>query len=410
MQAKAPWYAPPTANKIKTIAVIGAGLAGTSLAYALTQKNLKVLLIDQAEMPPTGASRNQVALIKPQLSPDHNLPDQYFTEAFLHFSDFIKNYPELILSQGILELAHSKKMQIRHQGIMQKRDLSHLVHYVNAKQASELAGITLEHTGLYFHNAFLLDVPLYYQTLQKLCGDHLQIFNAKKVKALTYQDEQWLLEADTPIAANAVIFAQGYQGFGEYLDRDTLIPCPGQLSFIQPKTTIPLKCTLTFEGYLTPALHGQHILGASFRHNEDTEIHAYDHQKNLEYLSKITPDVVTTLRAAPSHSWCAMRITSKDHLPLIGGVPIKAIWLKDYERIKFGDFRARQYPNCAYYPNLYMSLAHGSKGVISSFYAGQILANLIDNQNIITSPKAWQAIHPARFWLRSLRTNDSNGH
>ncbi len=407
MQASTPWYAPPIAHKPQTIAIIGAGLAGMSLAYALTQKNFKVLLIDQAATLPSGASRNQVALIKPQLSPDHNLPDQYITQAFLNFSDFIKDYPELILSQGILELAHSKKLQMRHQGIMEKRELNHLANYVNSEQASELAGIALSHAGLYFHNAFLLDVPAYYQTLQKLCGDHLQIIHAQKVKALTHQDEQWLLQADSSITADAVIFAHGYQGFEDYIDCNTLIPCPGQLSFIQPATSTPLKCTLTFEGYLTPALHGQHILGASFRHNEDTEIHAHDHEQNLEYLGKIAPDLKTILGTAPSHNWCAMRVTSTDHLPLLGGVPIKAIWLKDYERIKFGDFRARQYPNCTYYPNLYMSLAHGSKGVISSFYAGQILAHLIDNKTIITAPKVWQAIHPARFWLRALRSNDN---
>ena len=374
-----------------------------SLAYALTQKNFKVILIDQAEELPSGASGNQVALIKPQLSPDHNLPDQYFTEAFLHFSAFIKNHSKLILNQGILELAHSQKLQTRHQGIMQKRDLRHLAQSVTAAEASEIAGLTLEHAGLYFHSAFLLDVPGYYQTLQTLCTDNLQIMSARKVKALIRQDQQWLLQADTPIVADAVIFAQGYQGFEDYLDHNTLIPCPGQLSFIQPKTVVPLKCTLTFEGYLTPALHGQNILGASFRHNEDTDTHAHDHEQSLEYLGKITPELKAILREAPSHSWCAMRVTSRDHLPLIGGVPIKDIWLKDYERIKFGDFRARQYPNCTYYPNLYMSLAHGSKGVISSFYAGQILANLIENQTIIMPPKVWQAIHPARFWLRSLK-------
>lgn len=239
MPATAPWYTPPIAHNIQTIAVIGAGLAGMSLAYTLTQKNIKVLLIDQADIIPSGASCNQVALIKPQLSPDHNLPDQYMTEAFLNFRHFIKDHPELILSQGILELAHSQKLQMRHQGIMQKRDLNHLVHYVNPIKASELAGITLEHAGLYFHNAFLLDVPLYYQRLQKLCGDHLKIFKAQKVQALTHQNGQWLLHADTSITADAVIFAHGYQGFEDYLDSDTLIPCPGQLSFIKPSPPSP---------------------------------------------------------------------------------------------------------------------------------------------------------------------------
>ena len=399
-----PWYqAPSSIVPVKSIAIIGAGLAGMALCYHLTQAGLSVTLIDQNEALPSGASANFAALVKPQLSPDHNLSDQYYTEAFRLFIRFIEAYPELILSRGILDLSHNLVLQTRHQKILAQAE-QNLAQEVNATDASAIAGILLTHPALYLPTALLLDVPAYYQKLQQLCTGKFTLVAGSKVSKIVQYPASWSIQtASHTISSDALIFAHGYQGFEPYLDHNPLIPCPGQLSLITPEIPLPLNCTLSFQGYLTPALQGRHILGASFRHHAHTDIRAVEHQQNLAYLAAATPLLHRSLNQAPWQGWCAMRTTSHDHLPLIGPAPIKADWFNAYERIKYGDFRSRIYPDCPYYPNLYMSLAHGSKGVISSFYAGLILTELICKQQVMPTKPVWQAIHPARFWLRQLK-------
>lgn len=396
-----PWFALPNQGLINTIAIIGGGLSGMCLAYHLTQIGLNVKIFDTGVSLPQGASQNQVALVKPQLSPDYNIPDQYYTAAFLYFLEFIKNHPELKLGSGILELSHSEKMQTRHQKILQKRELQNLAEFVDSTTASSLAGVSLNHAALYLKDALLLDVQAYYRLLQQLCGKRLEIISTCKAEHLEYADDTWIINKE--FTFDAVVFAHGYQGFEDWIDTNTLIACPGQLSMITPSQALPLKCALSFEGYLTPAINGRHFLGASFRHEESLEIRDADHQQNLNYLRKAAPLLSDVFAKSSWQAWCAVRTTSLDHLPLIGGVPIKSEWLKFYERVKFGDFRARQYPNCPYYPNLYMSLAHGSKGVISSFYASMILTTIITQQDLPLGAQALNALHPARFWLRELK-------
>lgn len=386
------WYSIPNSQaRITHVSIVGGGLAGMSLAYHCSQMGLHVCIYDSAAVLPNGASQNQIALIKPQLSPDDNLPDQYYTAAFMLFKEFMRAYPEMILSHGILEVSHNKKIYDRHQGILKKRKLDFPIQYLSADAASILVGTKLNHPGLYLPEAFLLDVPRYYNLLKKLAWEKLEIITEHKITHLA------------PKPYEAIVLCHGYAGFENFIDTTTLLPCPGQLSLITPAIDARLNCTLSFEGYLTPFINGKHILGASFRHDNNLELIEKEHQQQLNYLHNVAPKAAEQLHQAPWQGWCAMRTTSKDHLPLIGGIPIKESWLHDFARIKFGDFRKKQYPNCPYYPNLYMSLAHGSKGVLSSFYAGKILAELITKQQLITSEEVWTALHPARFWLRALK-------
>ncbi len=53
----------------QSVAVIGAGIAGATLAHALQQRGHKPILLDGAKRPGSAASGNPAALIAPRLTP-----------------------------------------------------------------------------------------------------------------------------------------------------------------------------------------------------------------------------------------------------------------------------------------------------------------------------------------------------
>jgi tRNA 5-methylaminomethyl-2-thiouridine biosynthesis bifunctional protein len=89
-------------------------------------------------------------------------------------------------------------------------------------------------------------------------------------------------------------------------------------------------------------------------------------------------------------------------MPLVGPVMSHKDFIAHYQPIALGNAKI-QYQPAQYYPNLYISSGHGSKGLSSSLLAGEILACLMTNEVLPIAAKTYQAIHPSRFWLRQIK-------
>lgn len=198
---------------------------------------------------------------------------------------------------------------------------------------------------------------------------------------------------------DAVVIATGqFLDFGD--------PTPGQISIIKEDEHSKDLPILTYQGYCIPDGKGHRIFGSSFRHDGvSLEAREADHLQNLNYLEKAYPELAAKLGKLPYESFVGMRFTARDHLPIVGGLPIKEKWLKDFDRMRFGDVRVK-YPDAAYYDGIYVSLAHGSKGLSSSFMASKIILALLTDSPLPIGLSLWNAIHPARFWLRTLKCDN----
>lgn len=64
------------------VAIIGAGLAGTSLAFALKQHVSDVVIYEAGSSIAAGASGNDIGLINPRLSAFRTPESDYYTSAF----------------------------------------------------------------------------------------------------------------------------------------------------------------------------------------------------------------------------------------------------------------------------------------------------------------------------------------
>jgi tRNA 5-methylaminomethyl-2-thiouridine biosynthesis bifunctional protein len=57
----------------------------------------------------------------------------------------------------------------------------------------------------------------------------------------------------------------------------------------------------------------------------------------------------------------------------------------------------------AYYPGLFVNVAHGSNGLTSCPLSGEFLASLMSKENSPLSSAQAQSLNPARFLMRELK-------
>ena len=123
-----PWhyrYPDSPASPAQHIAIIGAGLAGSTLALALCQRGITVSLFGQAPAPADGASGNRQGGFYPQLQADQSNPALIQAHGFL----YARRYYDTLAAKGlnftwqacgVLLMGFSEEVQKRQQNLLQK--------------------------------------------------------------------------------------------------------------------------------------------------------------------------------------------------------------------------------------------------------------------------------------------------
>src|SRR5207253_580887 len=85
------------------VAVIGAGIAGASLARAFAAQGIAVRVFDSGG-PGAGASGNPAALVTPRLDAGLGPPARLFAQAFARAVRLYSEAPQALIARGALQL------------------------------------------------------------------------------------------------------------------------------------------------------------------------------------------------------------------------------------------------------------------------------------------------------------------
>ncbi len=417
-RSSTPWYQYPSASTAQRKAVVlGAGLAGLSTAWALTERGWQVTIIDRHADVAAEASGNLAGLVMPRLSVDNTLDEQFYASAFLHsrhrlhLLNAMGDEPVWFESGVYLGLDAAKANKL-----LQRHD--YFPAYLRRAEPTDDAVLSPVLANEAFDVVELAAAGWALTT--KVCERMLQACDRvnrhavnmlqAEVSALHYTPDGWELR-DGPgrsvHTAEVVVLANG-TGINQLAETANLPvhSIRGQVTVLPVNgKSQQLKQAVSFDSYVTPAFDGQHITGASYSLTETSrDLLESDQLENLRRLQGFMPDVFSLPEALNGRA--GFRAVSADRVPLVGAVPDYEVFQRLYKDLHLGR-RPSSYVEAECLPGLYITAGHGSRGLSSCLFSADILACMIDGSPLPVGKRVLDYLNPARFIVRQLRRNRS---
>ena len=96
------------------------------------------------------------------------------------------------------------------------------------------------------------------------------------------------------------------------------------------------------------------------------------------------------------------RCQTPDYLPIVGPVANKAAYINSYQNLSTG-IKYGELPIGSYHNNLFINIAHGSRGISNTGLAAEILASYITGDQQPVEQEVLNALHPGRFIIRDIK-------
>ena len=268
---------------IEPLTIIGAGIAGASLARAFKRRGLTPTIVHDPNH--KAASHNAAALIKPRLDLQDRPESRFFLGSYLYALQAYRNH---VVTEGVTDIPKTEAETERFKKLNIQAPLP-IAHFDFDERENRLAlGKSLVIEPKTILNDWLSDISL---------------------------------TTDKP-ADSLIILAAGFGLKALLKDRDIPLRFSrGQLTWAEAKISIPT----TYGGYAIPLEEGV-LLGATHQRLGDEDpfaLKAEDDVENLEGFEKFTGQ-----QAIPSSkiSRASVRVTTADTLPLIDKID-ENVWL-----------------------------------------------------------------------------------
>ena len=410
--------------------VLGAGLAGCTAAAALARRGVQVTLLEQHTLA-GGGSGNEQGILYTRLSPRHSPLVDFALQSFCFSSAF---YRQLFASGALVtgrdgELCGSFHQHHRDDELATMAGrlaaVPDLASVLQPAAASELLGVAQESAGYWFPRSGWLHPAAVCRALTRQAG--IELLEQLGAISLSQAAHGWQARdaAGNCWEAPCVVIATGTASAAlagltrpglarPDLARPDLAWLP--LQSIRGQTTrLPaqppldaLRSALCHQGYIAPATNGGHCIGATFNlQDPDPEPREADHIDNLYQLARAVPAWAGFLaRLDPSslEGRVGFRCASPDYLPLAGPIPDHSAFLRDYAVLR-KNARSPVSTCGQYLPGLYLSSAHGSRGLSSTPLAAELIASEICGEPPPLSRELARALAPGRFIIRDLSRN-----
>ena len=307
--------APPKSetSKQRKIAIIGAGIAGLSSAWAFAQRGHQVTIYEQNE-PLSGASGNPLALLNPKLCPIEQAHEHLMTLSWQHALNF---YPQFKAFRSIQVQQIALKNADELSGLVEQYPENVLTANTTLEcfPETEFPSLTLHQAGAVSPHQ-LRDEILQHANIriEKVKISRLESTDSQ---VTLWQDQQIIAITDHAIVCCAKQSAQLFENY------PVLKPIRGQVSWVEnSQRPLALDQAYSYGGYCMQLDTAQLILGASFYPNrDDAEVLTEDHVHNYELIHNVFPKYAQGLPSVDTwQGRASVRAQSLDYFPLVGKI------------------------------------------------------------------------------------------
>jgi len=404
--SRSPWYEISTVPASKEVAIVGAGLAGCLTARSLADRGFRVTLFDSAGAVASGASGNPLGIVMPVLSRKESHFSSLTLQAYLSFLRYFSQHS--VFTRGIIQLFYDERSTIRLNEALEwlkKAGAGSIAHAVSQQEIEEWTGVRTNYEGIFFPEACAVDPA----ALCRSQIDHPLIDFRPRTQISNIQPEAtgMILTVDGKrISSQITIVTSGYRLLAP-LGWLPVKPFAGQLTYLPDRGLGP-RLPICYNGYLLPAHQGFQLCGATY---EEGEGNGFDPQKNREiinHLESALPDFKADDSPVIFPGRAAIRAASTDYMPVIGAVPGREDFLRDFAIIqKKALHKISPLPQPPLLPGLYTMTGLGSRGLLYGHLGSRLLTSLICGDILPLERSLVAALNPVRFLYRELRRNIS---
>ena len=441
--------------KNRQVAIVGAGISSLTLASKLIQRDPEcsvVIFCDKNEVA-TGGSSNEQGAIYPLLQATESTIAKFYASAYQYACEFYRDTLPSddvvqhqwcgVLQQAINDAQHNKFPKIASLW-------PELTELHNAEQSSDISGLTLPFSSLYYSEGGWLNPKQYCHWLAKKLSDagvsilfqHSVISLAKTHNTKPHSDAEaqsdndllenhkWQViyrpsssavgkkpcpdsELTYPVHFDQIVIAAGIDTVNIQESGDLPVePVLGQVSKMSAGSSLsPLKTVLCHKGYITPGNGQFQSFGATFEKAQThSEVKESANIANIVQIQKVYPEEawakalqITDIASANA----AFRATTSDHLPLVGEL-VDWDWIANYVDKNTGDYRRKDKIKDTVvnkYAGLYVLTGLGARGLTSAPILAELLAKQLTQGLQQSDHFIAETVAPIRFKLREYKRN-----
>lgn len=364
----------------KKVAIIGAGISGALLAYELSLRGFEVEIFEKNATLYEGASSNESGILSSLILNPQSVLGNFSLNAFVEASRFYRQILDLKL-KGVYEFAYTLQMQQRFftqkdNAYFQIAQNKAFLDYGGHIYPKEILSSLFEKAGvkIYFNHHFS-----HYEREN-------ETFN------LIFKN------ASKRCKFGILIYALGADA-KDFLHYEAMLlsRVRGQLTHLKPffKTEFPLSS----KAYICSPKSNLQVIGATYdRLNANPKGQRKDDEENLEKIKEfLRGDEEIEIIG----SRVGFRSYSSDRFCIAGAAYDEEFYKQNYKALLWHKNKPQISPQNI--PNLYLSLAQGSRAFSSSVLCARYLCALINDEPLGFYADFIPHIHPARFLIRKLK-------
>ena len=399
------------ASADKHVVIVGAGLAGCAVVWALARQGWSSTLLDRHARPAQEASGNLAGAFHGIVNPQDGTHARFNRAASLHAQRVIlpavRSGSVAGNVDGLLRLEMLSPVGAMRDTLLSLGLPKDYVHALDAAQASERSGVPLAHPAWFYPGGGCIDPAALSRHFLELSEGACTFRGNLEVDSIRRNADVWqvfdssgrqIIETTHLVLANA-------GGALRLLGQPDwpLRSLRGQVSALPaaawPANRAMPNVALTGDGFVLPPLHSQILFGATASADDaDLAVRESDHLANMQRLARLCPHL-DSLSLHALQGRVAWRCCSEDRLPLIGAVP-----LADLQGLARRD-QVRLVPRET---GLYVFVGLGSRGITWSALGASLLASAITGAPASLGTGLIDAVDPARFVTRRARKAKSN--